>query len=177
MRKYLVMTVNGQDKVGLVEEVTKLVLDFNGNVEASRMARLEGEFAMLMLVSVPEPQFKTFRQSVRDLRGLGYKISTKQTERGFSRKFAGWNVFQIKVTGADNEGLIYEITHHLAEKGINVERMDTGMRPAPFGGGALFTMSAVVVVPPTISISDLREDLEEIGDKLNMDTEVSYHSE
>ncbi|RME50099.1 MAG: transcriptional regulator, partial [Caldilineae bacterium] len=54
MRKHLVLTVTGKDRPGLVDYVTKILLEFDGNVEASRMARLGGEFAMLMMVSVPE---------------------------------------------------------------------------------------------------------------------------
>ena len=49
MRKNIVFTLTGSDKIGIVEEVTKVFLDHNGNVETSRMARLGGEFAILML--------------------------------------------------------------------------------------------------------------------------------
>ena len=55
MRKNIVFTLTGTDRTGLVEEITKLLLDLGGNVETSRMARLGGEFAVLMLVSIPEP--------------------------------------------------------------------------------------------------------------------------
>ena len=50
MRKNLVMTVTGNDRIGIVEEVTGLVLSFEGNVDASKMARLGGEFVMRLCV-------------------------------------------------------------------------------------------------------------------------------
>ena len=90
MNKNLVMTITGNDRVGIVEEITGLVLSFEGNIDTSKMARLGGEFAMLMLVSVPVARFDDFREAVRALRDKDYKVSTRETERGFSRRFAGW---------------------------------------------------------------------------------------
>ena len=53
MRTDIVMTLTGPDRVGIVEELTEALLGVRANVETSRMARLGGEFAVLMLVSVP----------------------------------------------------------------------------------------------------------------------------
>jgi len=81
----------------------------------------------------------------------------------------------VKVNGADNEGIIHHVARYMAEKGINIETMDTGMVRAPMSGTPLFTMAAVVVVPPDIPSPGWRDDLEEIGDKLNVDIEVSAY--
>ena len=53
MSKNFVLTLTGPDRIGIVERVTRVLLDRGGNVETSRMARLGGEFAILMLVSMP----------------------------------------------------------------------------------------------------------------------------
>lgn len=176
MRKNLVMTVTGNDRVGIVEEVTKLILAHDGNVDASRMSRLGGEFAMLVLVSVSAERFKELRQGVRDLRQAGFKVATRETALGYSAKYAGWIPYQVKVTGADHEGIIHEITRHLAQQNINIEMMDTGMVPAPMSGTPLFTMTAVVLVPPQLSFTEWRDDLEDVADGLNVDTEVTPYT-
>ncbi|MCA9995170.1 MAG: hypothetical protein KDE56_05450 [Anaerolineales bacterium] len=173
MRKNLVMTITGNDRVGLVEEVTRLILQYHGNVDSSRMARLGGEFAMLALISMPANQFEPLREGVRALRNQGYKVTTRETERGDSMRYAGWLPYLVTVNGADHEGIIHEITQHLADHGVNIETMDTGMVPAPMSGTPLFTMTAVVVAPPALSYHDLREELEDVGDSLNVDTEVT----
>ena len=175
MRKNLVVTVTGNDRVGIVEEVTGLVLGFGANVDSSKMARLGGEFAMLMLVSIPAGRFEEFRQNVRGLREKDYKITTSETKRGAANRFEGWTSYEIEVRGADHEGIIHEIASHLANQGISIETMDTGMEPAPMSGGFLFTMSAVVMAPPAIDVETVREELEEVGDELNVDTKVSLH--
>jgi len=175
MRKNLVITAAGSDRIGIVEEVTGLVLKFNGNVDASKMARLGGEFAMLMLVSVSAIQFDDLCEAVHGLREKDYKISTQETKRGLSARFADWSAHEIHIEGADHEGIIHEITHHLAQQGIHIETAETGMVPAPMGGGTLFTMSALVMVPPSVDLKTMREELEDIGDQLNVNTEVLSH--
>ena len=176
MRKHLVFTLTGPDRVGLVEDITEVLLTYHSNVEVSRMARLGGEFAILMLVSIPEDQFEALREGVRELRDEGYKITTTPTERGYSARYGGWLPFRVKVTGADQEGIIHHIARHLAEKGINIETMDTGMFNAPMSGTPLFTMSAIVVVPPNLSYAEWREDLEDVGNRLMVDTEVTPYT-
>ena len=177
MQKHLVMTVTGNDRVGLVDDITKLILEFDGNIEASRMARLGGEFAILMLVSVPEDKFKGMRKNVRSLKKEGYKITTRQTEIGQAVKYIGWGAYQVEVKGADHEGIIHEITHHLAAQGINIDAMDTDVVSAPMSGTPLFTMTAVVYAPPHLNFDEWREELEDVGDALNVDTEVSPYVE
>ncbi len=54
MRTDIVFTLTGTDRIGIVEEVTGVLLGLEGNVETSRMVRLGGEFALLMLVSLPD---------------------------------------------------------------------------------------------------------------------------
>ncbi len=172
MQKHLVFTLSGPDRVGLVEEITEVLLKFQGNVEMSRMARLGGEFAILMLVAIPEGQFDALRQGLRGLRDEGYKVTTSPTERGYATRYNGWLPYQVKVTGADHEGIIHDIARHLADKGINIETMDTGTINAPMSGTPLFTMSAIVVVPPNLPFTEWRADLEDAADKLNVDTDV-----
>ena len=176
MRKHLVMTLTGHDRVGIVEDVTKLLLGYDGNVEASRMSRLGGEFAMLMLLSVPAAKFEALSQGVLSLKDEGYAVTTRPTKRGYSAKYAGWLPYQIHVSGADHEGIIHHITHHLAQRGINIETMDTGMTYAPMSGTPLFTMTAIVVVPADLPYHNWRDELEAIGDSLNVDTEVSPYT-
>ncbi|GAB4440346.1 MAG: amino acid-binding protein [Anaerolineae bacterium] len=172
MKNHLVVTLSGPDRVGLVEEITEVLVRYQGNVEMSRMARLGGEFAILMLVAIPEEQFDALRQGLRGLRDEGYKVTTSPTERGYATRYAGWMPYQVKVTGADHEGIIYDIARHLANKGINIETMDTSTVNAPMSGTPLFTMSAIVVVPPDLPFTEWRADLEHTGNTLNVDTEV-----
>ncbi|MFN8411283.1 MAG: ACT domain-containing protein [Anaerolineales bacterium] len=171
MAKNVVLTLTGHDKVGLVDNVTNVIVKHRGNVESSRMARLGGEFAMLMLVTVDDKDVSGLDKSFKELRGEGYQISLTQTEDD-SKKYAGWLPYEIEVEGADHEGIIHEVSHQLALQGINIESMDTGSKPAPMSGTPLFMMKAIVLVPPKLNINDWRDSLETIADNLNVSVKV-----
>jgi glycine cleavage system transcriptional repressor len=171
MPKNIVLTLTGRDKIGIVNGVTSVIVKRGGNVESSRMARLGGEFVMLMLVSLPDKEFENLNQDFQQLRQEGYQASFLQTEHD-PNKYAGWLPYEIEVTGADHEGIIYEVSHHLAAQGINIESMDTSSTPAPMSGTPLFMMKGIVVVPPQLNFHAWSGSLEEIGDKLNVDIKI-----
>jgi glycine cleavage system transcriptional repressor len=171
MSKNIVLTLTGRDKVGIVESVTGVIAKRDGNVESSRMARLGGEFAMLMLIALPDKEFENLDHDFQQLRGEGYQVTFLQTEDD-SKKYAGWLPYEIEVTGADHEGIIHNISHHLAAQGINIESMDTSSTPAPMSGTPLFMMKGVVLVPPQLHFHIWSNALEDIGDKLNVSVKI-----
>lgn len=172
----LVITVTGNDRVGIVDDVTKIILSYRGNVEASRMARLGGVFAMLMLVSITDEQVENLKTALNELRSQAFELTIVPTQRGISQKFKEWHRYQIDVRGADHEGIIHEITHHLAQHGVSVETIDTGTEDAPFGGTKLFIMRAKVFSPPNLPFASLQEELAAIGAELNVDIEIMAQS-
>ncbi len=173
MQKHLVVTVSGPDRPGIVERVTKLLVEHQGNVEASRMARLGGEFALLMMVSVADAGFGPLREGIRQLRDEGFKVTTRETRRGHSAKYAGCIPYELSVKGADHQGIIHQLAHYLAEHKINIETMDTDVVKAPMSGTPLFKMSAVVLVPPEFNFQTWRQALDGVCDDLGVDVTVS----
>jgi len=165
------LTLTGHDKVGLVDRVTSLLVKRRGNVEASRMAHLGGEFAMLMLVIVPDKELAAIDGDFQALRDEGYQVSLVKT-RDDSKKHAGWIPYQIEVAGADHEGIIHEVAHHLASHKINIENMDTSASPAPMSGAPLFALKGVVLVPPELNFHDWSDALKEVCDKLNVSLKI-----
>ena len=174
MRKNIVLTLTGTDRIGIVDSVTEVLVKYDGNVETSRMARLGGEFAMLMLISIPEEQLEHFDKNVvNSLRAQGFQVATTPTGQSHEQKYAGWLPYQIEVHGADHEGIVHQVAHYLTEHGINIESMDTGIVPAPMSGTLFFSMSAVVLVPPNLPNQDWQADLDDVADHLNVEIKVS----
>ncbi len=168
MKKNVVLTLTGHDRVGIVKEITNVLVTHGGNVETSRMARLGGEFAMLMLASLDEKDISSLEEDLQTLRNEGFQITLLQTEDTHAQKYEGWLSYRVEVQGADHEGIIYQITQHLAGQDINIEDMETTTVPAPMTGTPLFTMNATILVPPHLPLRKWRDALNEIGDKLNV---------
>ena len=173
MTNEIVLTLTGHDRVGIVNQITDLFVKHGGNVETSRMAHLGGEFAMLALVAFDDKALPALEAEFDKLRDEGFQITLVQTEDDHAKKYAGWLPYQIEVLGADHEGIIYEVTHHLAQQGINIEEMETSTSPAPMSGTPLFRMEATVLVPPKLPFPKWSDALEEIGDKLNVTVEIT----
>jgi glycine cleavage system transcriptional repressor len=171
MRTDIVFTLTGMDRVGIVEEVTGVLLRLEGNVETSRMVRLGGEFALLMLVSLPSERLAELDAAVSALFAEGYRVTTSATQPA-EEDHGGWLPYQVIVTGADHEGIIHEIALGLSQRGINIESMDTGTAEAPVSGTPLFSMKALVMVPPDLAEDDWMAALAEAGDQANVDIEV-----
>ncbi len=171
MRKQLVLTASGRDRVGIVDEIADLIVRHQGNVESSRMVKLGGDFAMLMFISAPEDEIESFRSSLAEVHYARYDIQTRLSEVSDPEE-ASAVPCGITVEGADHMGIIHQVACYLAEQGINIETMTTDVMAAPMSGTPLFTMSAVVRVPPRLDVDDLREALEYIGNEVGVATSV-----
>ena len=55
--------------------------------------------------------------------------------------------------------------------------METEVTRAPVTGTPLFSMAAEVKAPPEVSLPQLRDQLEELGDQLNVDIEVKLSTD
>jgi glycine cleavage system transcriptional repressor len=169
----IVFTLTGPDRVGIVDEVTRMLLEAAGNVETSRMTRLGGEFAILMLVSIPAEGLAGLGRNVATFAEQGYKVTTSPTSLSYAERFPGWLTCQIEIRGADHEGIVHEIAHILSQRGISIESMDTGTTRAPINGMPLFMMTAAVIVPPGLSGRDWEDELNDAGERLGVEIRVT----
>jgi len=173
MQRNFVLTLTGPDRIGIVERVTGLLLNRSGNVETSRMARLGGEFAVLMLVTMPTEQCAALDEDLASLIAQGYKVTTTQAEQTYAESHPDWLPYHIEAQGADHEGIIHQIAQYLSQRGINIESMDSETFSAPISGSPLITMTAEVVVPPSLAEQAWEAGLENLGSQLNLEITVS----
>lgn len=177
MRINIVLTLTGTDRVGIVDDVTELLLGLDGNIETSRMARLGGEFAILMLVSLPAEQLVKLEEVARTLTDQGFKVTTTQTEQTSTEPYSGWLSYRINISGADHEGILHQVAHHLSQRGISIEELESGTTRAPISGTPLFRLTVLVAVPPTLTTQEWIATLKAVGQRLNVDIEVSAAAE
>ena len=172
MRADIVFTLTGPDRIGIVEEVTGVLLGLDGNVETSRMARLGGAFAVLALVALPAERLPDLERAFEHLTTKGYKVTVVETAPALAEA-ASRLPFLIEVTGADHEGIIHEIAHIVSQHGINIESVETGTSSAPVSATPLFSMRAVVAVPRDLDLSAWKAELSEAARLANVDVTVS----
>lgn len=171
-KDYLVVTVVGPDKRGIVAKVSELVYENRSNITESKMSRLGGEFAVIMLVETPSEHKDKLLAALETLKAYDLTIITRLTDLSRVKVFEGFVPYEISVIGADHEGIVHTVAEYLANARIQVEEMETEVVPAPVTGTPLFSMRTEVQVPPEISLPELREKLNELGDNLGVDIDV-----
>ena len=171
-KEYFVVTIIGPDRRGLVANITEEIVSQNANIEESHMTRLGGEFAVLMLLSLTNGNRQTLLAGLEKLNGDQVKVFVKETDLARLKVFEGFVPYQILVIGADHEGIVHHVAEYLAELRIQVDDMETHVNKAPVTGTPLFSMQADVQAPPKISLTQLRDQLEELGDQLGVDISV-----
>jgi len=169
---YQVVTAIGRDRRGTVEKITDVVVEHHANIEESKMARLGGEFAVIMLLSMSDKDQDKIIAGFDSLQTHGLTITCRATDFSRLQKFTGYVPYEISVVGADHEGIVNQIARYLASEQINIEEMDTTVTRAPNTGTPLFAMSARVQAPPQLNLGQLRNKLEELGEELDVDIDV-----
>lgn len=172
MRDSLVLTVIGPDRTGLVEALAGGISAAGGNWESGRMAQLAGQFAGVLLVTIDKPRTDELLAALRALDGRGLQVTAHPApgsrDADDDGDDDGIHVF-LELTGDDRVGIVRDVGRILAERGVNVEELETDVVSAPMSGEQLFTARAVLRVPATLALAELRSSLETLGGELMVD--------
>jgi glycine cleavage system regulatory protein len=167
MRNTLVLTVLAPDRTGLVELLAQRIAAAGGNWEESRMARLAGQFAGILLVTCEAARSDELVAAMRTLESAGLQVTARATQADPAP--APGPRIQLALTGADRAGIIRDVSRVLAERGVNVEELESEVSSAPMSGERLFTARARLRVPPTLTLAELRGSLEKLAGELMVD--------
>ena len=167
MRTSLLLTAVGPDRTGLVESLAQRIAAAGGNWEESRMARLAGSFAGIVLVTIDSTQSDRLIASLRELESAGLQVTARSVDAAAQR--ASGTRVRLSVTGGDRPGIVRDVSRVLAERGVNVEELESAMASAPMSGEPLFVAKARLLVPASLELPTLRSALEALGNELMVD--------
>jgi glycine cleavage system transcriptional repressor len=168
MKKHLVLSVIGPDRPGIVNELSKAILDNQCNIEDSRMTVLGGEFALIVLVSGNWNNVAKLETILPKIEAkLGLTVVVKPTEPRTPR--ASMVPYTVDVVTMDHPGIVRDIANFFASRQINIEEMSTWTYPAAHTGTPMFSMNMTVSIPAELSIGQLRQDFTGFCDELNID--------
>jgi glycine cleavage system regulatory protein len=160
----LVLTLIGPDRPGLVEAVARPIAAHGGNWLESRMAHLAGQFAGILRVEVPDENAAALADALRALGERGLRVAVEAGPRPAAP--AARRALVVDLVGLDRPGIVREIAHVLAERGVNIEELATDRAPAPMSAELLFRSRARVNVPDGLDSSELRTRLEGLAQDL-----------
>ena len=163
---HVALAALGRDRPGIVAEVTGVLVEHAANVEDSRMAILRGEFAMVLVVSVPEgtdlDALRLALEGARDRLGLEALTLTEIADGGAKRPAAGQATHLVSVYGADHPGIVHGVASTLAEHEVNITDLTTRLVDEP-RGDALYAMALEVALPEAVDAEVLERALRAVA--------------
>lgn len=173
MESYLVVTAVGEDRPGLVSRITGLIANAGCNVEDSRMSVLGTQFAFILLLAGDEAAVQAVEGAVAAVADeLDLFLTSRRSGPPKGRAVGDRIPYEVRAVSLDHPGVVHQITHFLAQRGINIGELSTRTHAAPVTGAPLFSMRLAVEVPAGAGIGGLRRDLEQFCDPLGVDVEI-----
>ena len=164
----LILTVVGPDRPGLVRALAEAVAARSGSWLESRMARLAGQFAGIVLVEAPD----SLLDDLHALESQGLRITVQNATSGPAVATGNLRL-ALEVVGNDRPGIVRDISQVLAASGVNIEELTTGVVSGSFSGETLFRVMAVLRAPDMAAMNAVRAGLELLGNELMVDIQPS----
>ena len=169
MKTYLVMTILGTDRPGLVNSLAGTVASHGGNWLESRMARLAGQFAGIARIECPSDAVDAL---LTELRTPGIPGLTIQAVREDAADPLPRRTLVVDVMGNDRPGIVRELTAAIAHAGGNVEELTTGLESAPMTGHPMFRAHGIVSIAEDTETDTLIAAIESLGGDLTVDLSI-----
>jgi len=174
MSKKFLLTAFSKDRPGIVADLSRVIYENGCNLEESSMTNLAGEFAILLLLSVPAGNLKDAEEKLstecrRLEREKGITAFIRPIDLETQKKKTDILTKTIHVEGLDQAGIVYKVSSFLADRGINIATLHTERRLSPESGAAIYAMTITVELPSQVSLQPVEDGLAQIGDQLNVD--------
>lgn len=164
----LAVTAIGADRPGIVAAVTGVLLQEGCNLEDTAMSILRGQFAMVLVVAVPDGL---------DPAGLERAITERTTGEGFDlvlavrplhdthESAAPLDTWTASVHGADQPGIVHAVAQELAALGVNILDLTTRVAEST---PPLYSMVLEVAFPPGVGEDDVQGALDRVAADLDV---------
>lgn len=170
MSTSIVLTVISEDHPGVVESLSELLAEHGGNWTESSMLSLAGQFAGILLASVPDQRAEAFVEGLAKLESAGMQIVARRS--GPAPGPTAEREFTLDLVGQDRPGIVHDITRILSKHQVNVQELETHCQSASMSGENLFLAHARLLIPANASIDDLQDELEDLANELMVDIKL-----
>ncbi len=168
MSNLLVISAIGDDRPGIVEPLSRIILENGCNIEDSRMSVLGGTFAVILLVS---GNWNSLAKLEGALAALGRERDLVITSRRTEPRPASAQLlpYSVDVIALDHPGIVHELATFFSTRGINIQDLTTNTYSAAHTATPMFSVRIVVEIPAQQHIAALREEFLDLCDELNLD--------
>jgi glycine cleavage system regulatory protein len=160
---HIVISCIGPDKTGLVDTLSKVISQHNGNWQVSSLHHLSGFFAGVIEVAVESKNTEALKSALDSISGLSCQIELAEPNLPEVS-----SSLLLDITANDRAGIIQEVSSVIHHKGGNLIKLVSTQDNAPHTGQAMFKAKVQVTLDEN-SIDSLITALENIADDLMVD--------
>lgn len=167
--QHLVLTAIGQNKTGLVSELTGLITQCNCNVLDSKMAIFGSEFTMIMLLAGDNSSLLELEVNLPPL-AMQLNLLTMM-KRTTTHEELERPQYLVQIDGPDQTGTIKKLTSYLAKNQIDIASLKSNTMKK---NGDLWQVAEINIdLPDQISPEQLKRGLAAECKVLNMNCTIN----
>jgi len=169
---YALISVSGEDRPGIVYDVTESLTGLSINIEDSSMTALRGKFTMMLIVRLSEQaNLQLMKASLAELeQRTGLSIFSQVLEDKLAETMPLEPDCIITLVGGDKIGLVCRVSKAIAEQGCSIVDLSTQSRNSDDGNAYFMALE----VASSGHMQALEKALAAVASE--MDVEVSLHS-
>ena len=164
----IVFSVLGDDRPGIVEELSTTILEHQCNIEDSRMSVMGGVFAVILLVSGEADALKKVQEALADMHNRG-KLTISSREAGQRSTQGSYLPYQVQIVSMDHPGIVNRLSHFFAKRGINIQQLETSSYSAAHTATPMFAVHMVIEIPSSQHLAELRDAFYALCGEYNLD--------
>lgn len=172
--RQLAITAVGEDRPGIVAGVCRVLFEAGGNLRDTSMTILSGQFAMILIVTVPrELDLSALDRHLEPARReLGITTFVRELSEGQPMPSGRPEVdeYLLTVAGADQPGIVYRVAEAIARRGLNITDLNT--RVLSEDKKPVYIMMMEVIPPPGIDVDTLSRELADLGRQLDVEVRL-----
>jgi glycine cleavage system transcriptional repressor len=167
-QNFLVISALGLDRPGLVNELSRSVLEAGCSIADSRMTVLGGEFAIILLVT---GNWNAVAKLEDQLPALAERMEMTITSRRTALREVRRDLmpYAVDVVALDNPGIVHSLASFFSSRNINIQDLTTTSYSAAHTGTPMFSVHMSVDIPARLHIATLRDEFMDFCDQLNLD--------
>jgi len=171
MANYALLSAIGKDRPGIVAAVSAVLFEAGCNIEDSTMARLGGDFAIMLMLRLPAgfTSQQLAQRLTETQRRLQLTVNVTDIPPEEVEPQAESARYLILVYGSDKPGIVAKLTSLLAERNVNITNLRTSViqRAQP-----LYVMTVEVELPSFIDQGELTKPLQAAAKELGVQVEI-----
>jgi glycine cleavage system transcriptional repressor len=171
MKKFVALSAIGEDRPGIVAAIAKVLYETGCNLENSSMTQLRGDFAVLLLISLPESlKLETLKNTLQPvIQKLNLAATFRELKPGEIENTSVPPVlpYTLMVYGLDHPGIVYRIAQAATEQKINITDLRTHVTKN--NGASLYSLILEIEIPNTATLLEFQKNLDILKQELRVD--------